>query len=218
MRTSRNHVRRRSCLLPALLALALGCDEDSEGCSLDDCAGCQNALDHMQEKAEQFGCNPAFMENARDKIVEECDGHNPYKLVGMIVEECQSGVAPTVSCHHPFPVRMAFDFFIDPAAADLYPDGVRFRVRLFAADASVVDDGEFLLDVGETHRLELEIFNEGSLFVEISDPDDPEGELAFNEDQVFVKETDEQWANYQFRTAVASESADGLPIIEMLNF
>ena len=218
MRTSRNHVRRRSCLLPALLALALGCDEDGEGCAIDDCARCQDALDHMQGKAEQFGCNPAFMENARDKIVEECDGHRPYELIGMIVEECQSGVAPTVSCNTPFPVRMGFDFFIDPAAADLYPNGVRFRVRRFDADSSVVENGEFVLDVGETERLELEIYNESSLYVQITDPADPEGELAFNESQVFVKETDEQWANYQFRSAVATESEDGLPVIDMLNF
>jgi len=211
-------VRRRTCLLPALLALALGCDEDGGGCELDDCRKCQDALDHMQEKAEQFGCNPGVMENARDRIVEDCDGKSPYKLIGMIVEECQSGVAPTVSCRNPFPVRMGFDFFIDPAAADLYPDGVRFRVRFFDPDANVAENGEFIVEVGETHRFEHEVFNEGSIFIQTTDPDDPEGELAFNEAQVFVKETDEQWQNYQFRTAVASESEDGLPVIEMVNF
>ena len=218
MLTSRILPRGRTCLLPFLFALTLGCDDEGGACSLDDCAKCQEALDHMQNKSEQFNCNPGFMENARDRIVEDCDGHMPYKLIGMIVEECQSGVAPSVSCNTPFPVRMAFDFFIDPTAADLYPNGVLFTVRLFDADANPPEGGEFLVEVGETHRFETEIYNEGTLYLQISDPDDPEGELAFNEDQVFVKETDEQWLNYQFRTGVASVSEDGLPIIEMLNF
>ena len=219
MRTSRTVSRGRTCVLPVLLALAMGCDEEGNGgCSPDACDDCQSALDHMQEKAEQFGCNPSFMENARDRIVEDCEIFGPYELIGMIVEECQSGVAPTVSCENPFPVRIAFDYFIDPTAADLYPNGVRFRSRFFDPDANVPEGGEFIVDVGETHRFETEVFNEGTLYVQISDPDDPEGELAVNEDQVFVRETDEQWTNYQFRTAVATESEDGLPIIELRDF
>lgn len=217
MPTSRILPRGRTSLLPFLFALSLGCDEDGGGCG-GDCDECQEALDHMQEKAEQFGCNPGVMENARDRIVEDCDGKMPFKLIGMIVEECQSGVAPSVSCESPFPVRMAFDFFIDPTAADLYPDGVRFTVRFFSPDANVPEGGEFVVQVGDTHRFEDEIFNEGTIYVQLTDVDDPEMELAFNEDQVFVRETDEQWVNYQFRTAVATVSEDGLPVIELLNF
>ena len=90
----------------ALISLASLSSCDELGCTK-----CQNALDHMQSKIDQFGCNPSFMQEAQDRIAEDCTDHEPtQRFIESIVENCYAGEGWT-SCITPeaFTALMQFE-------------------------------------------------------------------------------------------------------------
>lgn len=93
--------RRRTAIMAAmrsfiitLMIVALGA---ATGC---DCEKCDAAIDHMEAKLAQFGCDPSFMEEAQAKIREECGRSDagPDAIIGVLVETCVASNFPRSSC------------------------------------------------------------------------------------------------------------------------
>lgn len=70
--------------LLALLFLVFSCDEDE-----DVCEECQSAIDHMYGKLEENSCNPDYMQNAYQRIVEHCGVINANYVTGYMAHTCQ---------------------------------------------------------------------------------------------------------------------------------
>ena len=206
---------RRSWALPALIALSLGCEEG--GCN-PGCAKCEEAIAHMTDKIEGFSCNPTFMDNAVNRIRDDCDEFNTERILGAIVEECTAAEGIAVGCNV-LDVNFRVDFFIDPTVD--YPDGVDVHLQLDAnltTTPSAAPNGEFSLAEGESIAWTENITVDSSLEVSITDPADPDNEITFGSEQLSVREGTQYWGNSPIRSVVLTESADGLPVLEFVDF
>ena len=67
-----------------LLILFISCDEDE-----DVCGECNDAIEHMYGKLEENNCNPDFMENAYQRIMEHCGVVNANYVTGFMAHNCQ---------------------------------------------------------------------------------------------------------------------------------
>lgn len=209
---------RRTWALPAVIALCLGCDE-GQGCGSTGCEACEEAIAHMTAKIEGFGCNPTFMENAVERIQDDCEDFDEQRILGAIVEECSVGEGIAVGCYVR-DVNFRVDFFVDPTFT-AYPDGVDIHLSLDDSNLdtqSPAPNGEFPLGEGESIAWIEEIKVDSTLHVTITDPADPENEIAYGSEQLVVREGPQYWGNTPFRSAVLTESADGLPIVEFYDF
>lgn len=215
-------LRSRSCLLPATFALLLGCDEDGGGCS-PGCEKCEEAIAHMAGKIEQFGCNPDLMERAHDRIIEDCEEFNPETTIGLIVEECNTGEGISMAGRcRPTSANLRIDFAVDPTIADAYPNGVRAELRISPGttdfEGLIEPNGEFDIPSGGTSQWTGEVFAEDTIAVRVTEVGDPEAELAVGSELFRVRTTTDYWTFYPFRTVLFTESDDGVPIVEFLDF
>ncbi len=63
----------------------------------DDCEKCNEAVNHMKDKIAQNQCNPSFMENAVQRIKDDCgDDANAY--IYYLAEMCSEGYSMLVNC------------------------------------------------------------------------------------------------------------------------
>lgn len=70
--------------LLALVFLFTSCDEDE-----DVCGECNSAIEHMYGKLEENNCNPDFMENAYQRIMEHCGVINANYVTGYMAHTCR---------------------------------------------------------------------------------------------------------------------------------
>ncbi|MEM6994957.1 MAG: hypothetical protein AAF721_30875 [Myxococcota bacterium] len=197
----------RTVLLPALIALAVGCD--GEGCSR-----CQNAIDHMAAKIEMFNCNPGQMENAREEIDEACSASSRH--IGILVEECNAGEGLTVTPSDKS-ANMRIEFTVDPVVVQGEPLSVELRDRE-SFTGRTLPNGEFDLDFINGHVWTGELVDESVLSVRVIERDDPEAEVTVGTSQVFIRTAESYWTNFPVRTITLTESDDGLLVLDFLNF
>jgi len=100
-------------LLTAILIIPFLCS----GC-LDlfesELSKCQSAIDHMNEKIVQQNCNPYTMENAWNRIREDC-GNLADVYVGVMAETCNKGSVDVPSCSN------------DAILADMQEHNIKFQ-------------------------------------------------------------------------------------------
>jgi len=119
----------------SVCALFAGCGGDAGD---DFCDACESAQAHMIEKVASNDCNPNYMAEAVDGIVEACgdvesaEGEpldlEPYRLVGAIHETCQAGGVPLPQCETGVTATVQVRVRVDQEVLDLYPAGVLFSV------------------------------------------------------------------------------------------
>lgn len=82
--------------IPLLVVAAsiFSCDEQGP----DKCEECTPAFNHMCEKIEQNACNPDYMENAKNRIEEECSFLNTCVAYGVMAETCAEGQVICANC------------------------------------------------------------------------------------------------------------------------
>ena len=100
----------------------------------DPCGPCETAQQHMIEKISANDCNPNFMQEAVDSILEECADLelergddvfqlDAYKLIGVIHETCQAGKIPFPQCVASPKASVQVEFTVDEALFTTYPSG-----------------------------------------------------------------------------------------------
>lgn len=104
----------------------------------DACYPCRNAQSHMIENVAANDCNPNFMQEAVDRIVEECDDVededgddlelDPFRLIGAIHETCQAGGLPSPRCDAGPTASLQVELSVDPAVQKAYPEGFEVTV------------------------------------------------------------------------------------------
>ena len=72
------------------------------GSTCNKCGDCDDALDHMASKLPLFGCDPSIMEDAQERIRQDCEDATPSAnaMIGALVESCHGG-APSSDCQAP---------------------------------------------------------------------------------------------------------------------
>ncbi len=73
----------RNTLILLILVLSYSCDEDDNPCE-----DCQKAIDHMCEKIQDNGCNPEFMQNALDRLEDDCGVVSGRTFAGYMAHTC----------------------------------------------------------------------------------------------------------------------------------
>lgn len=209
-------------MLPALIGLGAGCD--GGGC--DDCEDCQAALDHLAQKLPENGCNPAVMENAVNRIDEDCDGASDVSDIDAMVESCLADTGKGAFCSGGVSFDAAIDFQIDPIFADLYPDGI--GVAVTNANGTEIDEGvgavqgeEFTVVGPGTHRFVLEGVGGGNATtygVIIYDPNDREFVFDMEIVEIGLRVGPGFWTSNRTRTVLASADEDGLQQLVFLDF
>ena len=77
-----------------LFALVLmSCEKEKES----ECTKCSSAIQHMADKIGQNNCNPNWMENAVNRIKEDCPSRDIY-IVGYLAEDCSFGYQGNLAC------------------------------------------------------------------------------------------------------------------------
>ncbi len=79
-------------LLLVAFTFAISCSEED-----DECSACQSALNHMADKIKANNCNPSFMQNAWDRIRDDC-GNRESHAVGYLAENCTFGYNGSLTC------------------------------------------------------------------------------------------------------------------------
>ena len=205
--------RPRTCLVPVLLALLAGCDEEG-GCN--QCDECQSAIDHVREKIESFGCDPTPMDKARQRINDECD-ENPALIIGAIVEACNSvphggSLFVQAPCKNAIIVDIPVTFIYDPAAEGL-PEEVKLAV--YSGGSHKVD---VTLRHGEsqTHLMES-MFDQADVRIDWWFTGEDPIEYFEATGSFQIDTTTDNWTNYNTRQIVVTES-DGTPFIDFPNW
>jgi hypothetical protein len=68
------------------------------GCNTsEDCEDCRAAIEHMFAKINGQGCNPNFMQEAWQRIKDEC-GNDADNQVGYMAETCYNGQKQMAGC------------------------------------------------------------------------------------------------------------------------
>lgn len=77
-------MKLNSFFIAIILLISLsGCDEEDEFCE-----ECNKAIVHMYEKIADFNCDPGFMEEANNRIQEECGASVRNIAVGFMAHKC----------------------------------------------------------------------------------------------------------------------------------
>ena len=63
----------------------------------DDCEKCNEAVNHMKDKIAQNQCNPSFMENAVQRVKDDC-GDDASAYIYYLAEMCTEGYAMVANC------------------------------------------------------------------------------------------------------------------------
>lgn len=96
----------KSILIISLLAVALfSCNTP------DECEKCIEAINHMKGKIAQNQCNPANMENAVNRIKDDCDDDASAHIY-YLAEMCSNGYAMTAACPD-LPSSSQIEFVVD---------------------------------------------------------------------------------------------------------
>jgi len=120
-------------------ALLLGTSTLTVAACSGPCKKCDEAIQHMAGKIVQFGCDPSIMEDAQQRIVDDCEEAkvNTNHVIGAMVESCQASGTPVSSCEAPLAsVEIPVSLSNNLTAADGI-DNVGFTVTL---DGKVVDE------------------------------------------------------------------------------
>ncbi len=72
-------------LLIVMLLFASSCKEEE-----DLCDKCNSAIQHMCEKIEENGCNPEFMENALERLRNDCGFVSGSNFAGYMAHTCSN--------------------------------------------------------------------------------------------------------------------------------
>lgn len=129
------------------------CEPSSE------CQVCQEAIDHMAEKIGDYACNPAYMQNAWDRINKDC-GVWGDTYVGYMTETCFYQNLDIPECENPKlrvqspeftyytstglpgPVELTVQHSRSAGSENYVFDGDVQSGRLFAAIPDFVYDGD----------------------------------------------------------------------------
>jgi len=114
----------------------------------DPCGECNDALSHLTDNLPGNGCNPNWMGEAVEKVLDACGDADidPYTMIGLRHEACQSSTYLT-GCEAGA-TTLAFDIALDPAAAAMFPDGARVFVDDydgFSEEMTVYETGKKVL-------------------------------------------------------------------------
>lgn len=206
--------------MPALIGLGVGCD--GGGC--DDCDDCQAALDHLAQKLPENGCNPGVMENAVNRIDEDCGEAARASDIDAMVESCLAETSTGAQCRGGISFNAAIDFQIDPIYVDLYPDGIGVAVT-DARGTEIVESAlkgeEFTVVAPNIHRFVLEEVgggNAASYGITIYDPNDRGFVFDAETVDIGLRVGPGFWTSNQTRTVLASADEDGLQQLVFLNF
>lgn len=126
--------------LIALLAINVSCDDDE-----DECDVCGSALSHMASKLKANGCNPNFMQEAWDRIKDDCGGRSG-DAVGYMAENCTFNYNGSLRC-------------IKEASGLAFIDDHKRPIRLNYSNALPADSLLFILShfqnysFGDSHTL-----------------------------------------------------------------
>ncbi len=108
----------------SLILLFNGCDKEKES----ECVKCNEALLHMSSKISQNNCNPNWMENAWNRITDDCgEGRDDY-AVGWLAEKCAFGYNGNIGC-----TEIAYGLQI----SDNSPRSIRVRFQNGTPDDTV---------------------------------------------------------------------------------
>ncbi len=84
----------------------------------DECADCNSAISHMAGKIAQNVCNPSYMQDAWNKLKEDCGTYRGNLAAGYMAENCAVGYNGSLHC-----TKLA-------TGLQFYDDGLRwFRIN-----------------------------------------------------------------------------------------
>lgn len=133
----------------------------------DDCEKCEEAVNHMKDKIAQNQCNPSFMENAVQRIKDDCnDDANAY--IYYMAEMCSEGYAMSVNCPSlPSSSQIEFVVSYDPGSITdtvflfcTWPDGEQ---KSHMAIGGTFAGFPLEKSVREGHELEFQLTNKNGV-------------------------------------------------------
>lgn len=111
----------------ATFVLFVGCNEDDDVCS-----ECNDAIEHIYGKLDENACNPDFMENAYQRIMEHCGVVTANYVTGYMAHTCQY-------VRNDFKALKCNDMDGEQSFGTAYIDNVDIRVSLLSNSGDIED-------------------------------------------------------------------------------
>ncbi len=154
---SKNALLANALILPMVLPMLL-----LPGCDLfgDECSKCQDAIDHMYYKMDDFNCDKSYMAEAQERIREDCDkaDFSANYIIDCLTENCMAQSLAAPLCPSPgVGIPLDVEIRYDSYAADQPLDVV---VKLIENGAEV-KQRTWRMEVGNVYFLEDWVWSDG---------------------------------------------------------
>jgi len=159
----------RHILFLLILVLVYSCDEDD-----DPCEDCQKAIDHMCEKIQDNACNPQFMQNALDRLEDDCGVVSGRRFAGYMSHTCinesvlKCGICMEedgdIKTGHLSMANVPFELYTNVNNPDVVSIHVNVEPVTGSSFVYKMDQGEFnsfnsSQDFSEGHPIEVTVYD-----------------------------------------------------------
>ncbi len=138
----------------------------------DECDKCNAAIQHFVSKLPENGCNPEFMQNAVERINNDCDGEvNSAITAAIAADACCNSTIPALACENsgvtPWKTDIKLtntsDFFLSPVTIFIgtSSDPLQYSIDMNGMSEVIAEDIEvsnFSEMVFSVHRDGVELF------------------------------------------------------------